>query len=167
MTISAHLAATSTPTIGSVPESRRSPPREEPSQARTPITGRHELRDADGAPVTGPGDTFGLGGRHSRTLMDEPTELIFLDPLRYWPASDAELPASVGRRLMRPSTADTETADTDVAEDAASELPKRRGWQGPWDRGAGTWTPPKTTGELADLLDNLSRWNPKEADPFA
>jgi hypothetical protein len=161
MTISAHLPAASTPSIGSVPESRRPPPREESSQARTPIRGRHELRDADGTPVTGPGDTFGPGGRHSRTLMDEPTELIFLDPLRYRSASDAELPASVGSRLMPPGTADTESADTGDAEDAAGELPKRRGWHGPWEHGAGTWTPPKTTDELADLLDNLRRWNPE------
>lgn len=38
--------------------------------------GRHDLQDEDRNPVTGTGETFGRGGRHSRDLLESPTDVI-------------------------------------------------------------------------------------------
>lgn len=38
--------------------------------------GRHDLLDDDRNPVTGTGETYGRGGRHSRDLLDSPTDVI-------------------------------------------------------------------------------------------
>ena len=154
VTISPDLASTSTPSIGSVQESRQplyeesrsslrpamaSPSRSATSDcdhARTQTASRHELLGADGKPVIGSGDTFGPSGRHSRVLMDKPTELIFLDSLGWQTSLDVESSAPVDCPPMPPVTAEIETADTgDLVDpgdagEATGELPKQQAGTG-------------------------------------
>lgn len=139
------------------------------------IVGRHDLRDDDQNPVIATGETNGQGGRHSRDVMDAPTDVIprvadapeartdriFADAMRWletqaddlWTLTDTQpIP------LPQFPTTDPDAPDSEVqvererARDVAlNRTPSR--------------IDPRDPEHLALLLDKLQRWTPKPKNP--
>jgi len=117
--------------------------------------GRHELRDAAGELVFGEAVKFaGGGGRHSRGVIEAPTERIITGTIEWFTRPPSELRAP---DYTRPIPIVDIEAEKRRAADIALQRPNHG--TAPHE-GAGTWKPPMTYEELEWLLQKMRRkWN--------
>lgn len=117
--------------------------------------GRHELRDAAGEPVFGEAAKFsGGGGRHSKDVIEAPTERILTGTIEWITTPSAEL-HKLGDTQPIP------IVDMEAEKRRAADIALQRPNHGTApNEGAGTWKPPMTYEELEWLLQKMRRkWN--------